>query len=102
MIAFLLLVIVVVILGGLMLTGIGGFLGIWLASSESKDAKRALADASGILDRTFDGAPTATYQVTSRTLPFELVVQGGIERGYKLTAQQKTSDFSSSLVFEKV
>lgn len=49
---------------------------------------RAALDPKAVCDQLFTGAaPTVIYEVTPRTLPFELVVAGAVERGYHLEAQ---------------
>lgn len=102
MIEFLLILIVLFLFGGLMLTGLGGFFGLFLIGRSEKHAKKALANASAILDETFAGAQFVTYKVTAESLPFEVVVKGALERGYKIAAQEDVTAIAKTLVFEKV
>lgn len=101
MVGVLLLVIVAILLGGVMLTGIGAFLGVGLSGLSARYARKALANAPAILDETFAGE-VATYKVNDESLPYEMVMTAAIERGYKLTAQQQQTANASTLVFEKV
>lgn len=102
MIEFLLILIVLFLFGGLMLTGLGGFLGAWLISRSEKHAKKALANAPTILDETFAGERFVTYKVNSESLPFEVVVTGAMERGYRIAAQEDLTDTAKTLVFERI
>lgn len=101
MIEFLLILIVLFLFGGLMLTGLGGFFGLFLIGRSEKHAK-ALANAPAILDETFGGAQFVTYKVNAESLPFEVVVKGALERGYKIAAQEDVTAIAKTLVFEKV
>ena len=101
MIEFLLILIVLFLFGGLMITGLGGFLGVWMIDRSEKHARKALANAPAILDETFAGERFVTYKVNSESLPFDVVVKGAMERGYRIAAQEDTTDIAKTLVFEK-
>lgn len=101
MIEFLLILIVLILLGGLMLTGLGGFFGLFLVGRSEKYAKRALANAPAILDEAFAGERFVTYKVNSESLPFDVVVKGAMERGYRIAAQEDVTDIAKTLVFER-
>lgn len=53
----------------------------------AEEAARAAIDPRATLDALFAGAPTATYVLTPATLPFEVVVAGAAERGYRLAGR---------------
>lgn len=99
MTSFVLLLLVVV---GLVMLGGLAFIGA-LFSMAGADKKRArsVENADAILDETFDGAVSVTYESTPRTLPFENVVQGAIERGYSLAGQTESPGGYKTLVFTK-
>lgn len=82
MIGVLLLAIVAILLGGVMLTGIGAFLGVGLSGLSARYAKKALANAPAILDETFAG-PIATYKVNDESLP----LRDGDDRRYRAGLQ---------------
>ena len=102
MIEFLLILIVLFLFGGLMLTGLGGFLGVGVAAFSKRQVKKAEANAPAILDAAFAGDPVVAVNVNLESLPYERVVTGAIERGYTLTAQHQLTPNASTLVFEKV
>lgn len=85
----------VVVFGGLMITGLGGMIAIGSMSRDEK--KRSALDPELVLDETFTGEQTVTYHVRPSTLPFETVVSGAIERGYALEGQD-----DGVLVFRKL
>lgn len=74
---------------------------IWITRSVRKgraaQAARANLDPSVVGATLFTGAPTATYQLGPQSLPFEVVVAQGLERGYRLEAQSPTG----ALVFSR-
>ena len=101
MIEVLLILSVLFLFGGLMLTGLGGFFGLFLFGRSEKHAKKALATAPAILDETFAGERLVTYKVNAESLPFEVVVRGAMERGYRIAAQEDITAIAKTLVFEK-
>lgn len=66
-----------------------------------RHAKRALKNAPAILDETFSG-PVATYKVNMESLPFEVVMQEAVRRGYKLAGQQHHTAHATTYVFERI
>lgn len=53
------------------------------------------------LTRRSPGERFVTYKVNSESLPFDVVVKGAMERGYRIAAQEDTTDIAKTLVFEK-
>lgn len=77
--------------------GVAGWLAVSLAAAESKGRAKAADNADEILDATFDGSATVTYD--SRVynhLNAATVVRGGIARGYTLA-----HDAGGDLTFTK-
>jgi hypothetical protein len=61
------------------------------------------AKAPEVLDRAFDGREYVTFTVSMGTLPFEQVVIGARERGYRLDSQSGRDSYGTqTLVFAKV
>jgi len=78
-----LIVLVLLVVAGALVAGVIG------AASSGGDVRRratAVADAPAILDRTFTG-DTVTVHVHASTLPWEMWVTGGRDRGYDLHQQ---------------
>ena len=57
---------------------------------------RAAIDPRATMDALFAGAPTATYVLSPAALPFEVVVAGAAERGYRLAGRD-----GQTLVFSR-
>lgn len=93
-IILLLVVVFVLFGGGFVVLVFGGLFKV------ERDQKKAEANASQILDETFNGSTVVTFTPHMRTLKAETVLVGAIERGYKLTHQ--AGDQYSPMVFEKV
>lgn len=65
--------------------------------------KKTQKNAEQILNKTFNGAETATYRVSGKGgLTFAQVLSGAEERGYTLHAQNNDTSKVSTLVFKKV
>ncbi|MGC4151494.1 MAG: hypothetical protein QM628_00250 [Propionicimonas sp.] len=65
---------------------------VWFSTRSSRrrkadEAARAAIDPKGTLDALFAGSPSATYVLSPAALPFEVVVAGAAERGYRLAGQ---------------
>ena len=91
----LLVLLVAFVIGGALITGLGGIIAIGSVSRDEK--RRASLDPDRVLNELFDGDLTVTYRVLPSTLPFEAVVSGGVERGYALEGQS-----DGVLVFRKL
>lgn len=64
--------------------------------------KEAEGRAPQILDEAFDGKEAVSFTVSAGTLPFEQVVAGALERGYRLQAQSGRDSYGTqTLVFSK-
>lgn len=59
------------------------------------------ARAAELLDAAFNGKPAVTYPVSARTLHSSEVIEGGIERGYRLVSNTGGRS-ARTLVFERV
>lgn len=59
-------------------------------------------NAPHLLDEAFDGRGLVTYTVSLGTLPFERVVVGARERGYRLDSQSGRDSYGTqTLVFAR-
>jgi hypothetical protein len=64
--------------------------------------RQSEANAPRLLDETFDGRGLVTYTVSLGTLPFERVVVGARERGYRLDSQSGRDSYGTqTLVFAR-
>ena len=89
----------IVLVIGLMIFGVGGFVFFGLLNAEDKKTQK---NADSILDKTFDGSDTATYKVSSvGGLQFDQVLEGAEKRGYDLHAQNQDNPHLTTLVFKK-
>ena len=62
--------------------------------------REAQANAPQLLDKAFDGRPMASFTVAASGLPFEQVVVGARERGYRLDSQSGRDSYGTqTLVF---
>ena len=69
-----------------------------VVQARSRRAERARA--AELLDAAFDGKPAVTYSVSARTLHSSEVIEGGVERGYKLVSNTGSRS-ARTLVFER-
>lgn len=70
----------------------GGAVVLWFSSAMERarvanERARASLDPQQVCDQVFAGAPAVTYEVSPRTLPYEVVVAGAIARGYRLEGE---------------
>lgn len=64
--------------------------------------REAVEKAPATLDATFDGREFVTFTVSMGTLPFDQVVIGARERGYRLDSQSGRDSYGTqTLVFAK-
>ena len=65
-------------------------------------SRRSEANAPHLLDEAFAGRDPVTYTVSLGTLPFERVVIGARERGYRLDSQSGSDRYGTqTLVFAR-
>lgn len=65
-------------------------------------SRQSEANAPRLLDDAFDGRDLVTYTVSLGTLPFERVVVGARERGYRLDSQSGRDSYGTqTLVFAR-
>ena len=96
----LLIILVLLIIGGVMLFPflVGG-----VALMARNGEKNAKANAPDILDDSFDGRDDVVFKISMASLPFEDVVIGAKERGYRLASQSSDDRWGGkTLVFERI
>ena len=75
-------------------------LGIALLGREERMQKRSEEQAPELLDAAFDGDETVVLDVTARSMRYETVMRGAIERGYRLLNESAdVSTHTRTLVF---
>lgn len=74
---------------------------VWLLGRISRNEKKALENATQLLDEAFDGRAHVSIRAGAGALPFEKVVEGARERGYALTHQAGDPTQIMTLMFEK-
>jgi hypothetical protein len=79
-----------------------GMLLSWFALRSDRILKEAIANAPAILDASFDGRENVAVKTTWVSLPYEQVIIGAKDRGYRLTNQTGTSNSDATLIFEKI
>lgn len=96
------MILVTVIIVGLMILGVFGWIAIIGHSNVEDKRKRLYKNLDMELNKIFDGANMVTYKVNSigPTLEFGDVVTGGANRGYELSSQHDEGPIST-LVFKK-
>lgn len=100
---FLVVLVLLLVLGFFLMSGLGAILGFGLFASEEKSRRKAVADAPAILGAVFAGQPDVVFKVTPRTLPYETVLLGAKDRGYRLVGEtSEASGNVKTLVFTKV
>lgn len=101
---FLLFIIVLVLVGGVLATGVGGLLGLGLFVHAGSLQKKAEANAPALLDAAFDGRNNVVFKVNLESLLYETVIVGAKERGYSLYSETSDTPTGSAktLIFERV
>lgn len=95
----LLILLVILILGSV---AIFPFLVGGVAVAARNGEKSAKANAPTILDSSFDGRDDVVFKITMASLPFEDVVIGAKERGYRLASQSSDDRWGGkTLIFER-
>lgn len=89
---------IVVFIGGLMLTGLGGVFVLFGSASDSKKKKLLESRGGAFFDELFNGASTITYNSRpGAALDATPVIQAGMARGYELVNNDK-----GMLLFQRV
>ena len=76
-------------------------LGGTLTSRVERLKKASIADAAGTLDRVFDGSGAVTFKTSSASLPYEMIITGARDRGYRMLSQAGRREDDMTIVFEK-
>ena len=63
--------------------------------------QRAIENAQTFLDQTFSGEPTVSVKATAESLPYERIVIGAEERGYRILSQTSKGQYGQTLVFTR-
>lgn len=79
-----------------------GWFTIWLIIHTERESGKAKDNAPAILDETFGGDDDVIFKINMVSLPFEDVVLGAKERGYRLASQSRDTKHSQTLIFERV
>ena len=87
------------LVGGICLAG---WLAIAIIIGTSRAQKKAIANAPKILDDAFNGDADVVFKINMESLPFETVVLGAKERGYRLASQSHQTDHAQTLIFERI
>lgn len=94
--------VVLVVVGLIVIAALALPLALASLRKDEKARDAAAADAPALLDATFDGRPDVVFKVTARTLPYEAVVLGAKDRGYRLLSQaDDQATRTQTLVFTK-
>ncbi|MGP5376325.1 hypothetical protein ACTXM8_10070 [Brachybacterium alimentarium] len=80
---------------------LAGWLAIAMIVGSSRAQKKAVANAPTILDGAFDGRDDVVFKVNMESLPFEDVILGAKQRGYRLSSQSQDTEHSQTLIFER-
>jgi len=91
--------IILLLLFGLALFGVMGFL---LLGTVSRGAKRSERHAEQILDQAFDGREDVSFPINMQSVKHETVIVGAKARGYKLVHESSNQYGPTMLMFEKV
>lgn len=81
---------------------LAGWFAIYLIVHTSRESTKAKANAPAILDEAFDGSDDVVFKINMVSLPFEDVMLGAKQRGYRLASQSKDTEHSQTLIFERV
>jgi len=81
--------------------GAAGWFTIFVLMAGARAKKKARQNAPAILDKAFNGDGVVVFKIKSESPDFEDVVLGAQSRGYRMTRQTDTSEFTKTLIFEK-
>jgi len=95
---FLVVLLVLVLIGVIVIPAFAFIGALGLMGREEKKRKEAIANAPTLLAEAFSGE-SAVYKTGPDTLPYETVVTGAIERGYRLVSENAEPGNRKTLVF---
>jgi hypothetical protein len=95
------MLLIALIVIGLLFLGAVFWVGLAMIGKVEHDQNKAEKNAPALLDATFDGRPSVTFNLNMRTMKYDTVILGAKERGYALTHQAGDLNGAMTLIFDK-